>query len=63
LAPDVQATVTLTRAALDSILLGEGEAAELFASGAMAVVGDGAKLAELLGLLDEGDPAFPIVTP
>jgi alkyl sulfatase BDS1-like metallo-beta-lactamase superfamily hydrolase len=63
LAPDVQATVTLTRAALDSILLGEGEAAKLFTSGAMAVVGDGAKLAELMGLLDEGDPVFPIVTP
>jgi alkyl sulfatase BDS1-like metallo-beta-lactamase superfamily hydrolase len=39
------------------------ERAELFASGAIAVAGDGARLGELLGLLDDGDPAFPIVTP
>jgi alkyl sulfatase BDS1-like metallo-beta-lactamase superfamily hydrolase len=63
LAPGVQATVTLTRAAFDSILLGEVDAAELFASGAIVVAGDGAKLGELLGLLDDGDPAFAIVTP
>jgi alkyl sulfatase BDS1-like metallo-beta-lactamase superfamily hydrolase len=44
------------------VLLGEGDA-QLFASGAIAVEGDGAKLGELLGLLDEGDPAFAIVTP
>jgi linear primary-alkylsulfatase len=62
-APGVQATVTLTRAAFDSVLLGEGDASELFASGDILVQGDGAKLGELLGLLDDGDPAFPIVTP
>jgi alkyl sulfatase BDS1-like metallo-beta-lactamase superfamily hydrolase len=62
-APDAQATVTLTRAAFDSMLLGEGDAAKLLASGAVVVQGDGAKLGELLGLLDDGDPAFPIVTP
>jgi alkyl sulfatase BDS1-like metallo-beta-lactamase superfamily hydrolase len=27
------------------------------------VEGDGAKLGELFGLLDDGDPVFPIVTP
>jgi alkyl sulfatase BDS1-like metallo-beta-lactamase superfamily hydrolase len=63
LAPDAHATVTLTRDALDAILLGEGDAAELFSSGALVVAGDGAKLGEFLGLLDEGDPAFAIVTP
>src|SRR5262249_43935984 len=63
LAPGDQATVTLYRAAFDSMLLCEGDAGELFASGAIAVAGDGAKLGELLGLLDDGDPAFPIVTP
>jgi alkyl sulfatase BDS1-like metallo-beta-lactamase superfamily hydrolase len=63
IAPDAHATVTLTRAALDSMLLGEGDVTELFASGAIAVDGDGAKLGELLSLLDDGDPAYPIVTP
>jgi alkyl sulfatase BDS1-like metallo-beta-lactamase superfamily hydrolase len=61
-AADAQATVTLTRSAFDSMLLGEEDAAELFASGAIVVQGEGAKLGELLGLLDDGDPAFPIVT-
>jgi alkyl sulfatase BDS1-like metallo-beta-lactamase superfamily hydrolase len=63
LAPDAHATVTLTRAALDAVLLGEGDGTSLFASGAIAVEGEGAKLGEFLGLLDEGDPAFAIVTP
>jgi alkyl sulfatase BDS1-like metallo-beta-lactamase superfamily hydrolase len=63
LAPDADATVTLTRAAFDEVLLGEGDGATLFASGAIAVEDDGAKLGEFLGLLDEGDPAFAIVTP
>jgi alkyl sulfatase BDS1-like metallo-beta-lactamase superfamily hydrolase len=63
LAPDAHATVVLTRAAFDAILLGEGDGAQLFASGAIAVEGDGAKLGELFGLLDEGDPSFAIVTP
>jgi alkyl sulfatase BDS1-like metallo-beta-lactamase superfamily hydrolase len=62
-APDAHATVTLTRAAFDSMLLGEEDAAKLLASGAVVVHGEGAKLGELLGLLDDGDPAFPIVTP
>jgi alkyl sulfatase BDS1-like metallo-beta-lactamase superfamily hydrolase len=62
-AEDVQVTVTLTRGAFDAILLGEGDGAQLFASGQIAIAGDGAKLGELLGLLDDGDPAFAIVTP
>jgi len=57
------ATVTLTRAAFDAILLKEGEPAELFASGQITVEGQAEKLGELLGLLDEGDSAFAIVTP
>lgn len=63
LATDAHATVTLTRAALDALMLGEGDAAELFSSGALVVEGDGMKLGELFGLLDDGDPAFAIVTP
>jgi alkyl sulfatase BDS1-like metallo-beta-lactamase superfamily hydrolase len=62
-APDAHASVTHTRAAFDSMLLGEEDAAKLLASGAVVVQGEGAKLGELLGLLDDGDPAFPIVTP
>ncbi len=62
IAPDAHATVTLTRAALNALILGE-DAGELFASGAFVVEGDGAKLGELFGLLDDGDPVFPIVTP
>jgi alkyl sulfatase BDS1-like metallo-beta-lactamase superfamily hydrolase len=62
LAPEAHATVTLTRAALDALILGE-DATELFAGGAFVVEGDGAKLGELFGLLDDGDPAFAIVTP
>ncbi len=62
LAEDAHAKVTLTRAAFDAVLLGE-DATELFASGAFVVEGDGAKLGEFLGLLDEGDPVFAIVTP
>jgi alkyl sulfatase BDS1-like metallo-beta-lactamase superfamily hydrolase len=60
---DWHAKVTLTRAALDAVLLGEGDGPQLFASGAIAVEGDGAKLGEFLGLLEEGDPVFAIVTP
>lgn len=63
LADDMQATITLTRAAFDAILLGESDGAQLFTSGEIAIEGDGAKLGELLGLLDEGNPAFAIVTP
>jgi alkyl sulfatase BDS1-like metallo-beta-lactamase superfamily hydrolase len=63
LVEDCHAKVTLTRKALDAVLLGEGDGVQLFTSGAIAVEGDGAKLGEFLGLLDEGDPVFAIVTP
>jgi alkyl sulfatase BDS1-like metallo-beta-lactamase superfamily hydrolase len=63
MASDVHVTVTLTRQAFDAMLLGEGEVTELFAEGAIEVQGDGAKLGELFGLLDDGDPTFAIVTP
>jgi alkyl sulfatase BDS1-like metallo-beta-lactamase superfamily hydrolase len=63
IAPDAHATVTLTRAAFDSMLLQEGDITELFSSGAIAIDGEGARLGELLSLLDEGDPGYPIVTP
>ncbi|MGN6372002.1 MAG: alkyl/aryl-sulfatase [Solirubrobacteraceae bacterium] len=63
IAGDAQATVTLTRAAFDAVLLREGDLGELFASGAIVIDGEGEKLGELFSLLDDGDPAFAIVTP
>jgi alkyl sulfatase BDS1-like metallo-beta-lactamase superfamily hydrolase len=59
LSDDAHAKVTLTSAAFDAVLLSTGDAAEQFSSGAIAVEGDGAKLGELLGLLDDGDPSSP----
>ncbi len=61
--PAAQAKVTLTRAALDAIILKEGDMGQLFASGAIIIEGDPMKLGELFGLLEEGDPDFAVVTP
>lgn len=61
--PGAHAKVTLTRAALDSIILKEGDVGELFASGEIVIEGDAMKVGELFGLLEDGDPAFAVVTP
>ncbi len=61
--PQAQTKVTLTRAALDAIVLKEGDMGQLFASGAIVIEGDPMKLGELFGLLDDGDPDFAVVTP
>jgi alkyl sulfatase BDS1-like metallo-beta-lactamase superfamily hydrolase len=61
--PAAQAKVILTRAALDAIVLKEGDLGQLFASGAIVIEGDAAKLGELFGLLDDGDHDFAVVTP
>ena len=63
LAPDAQATVTTTRATLNSLILQEIDAMEAFGSGAITVDGDPMALAGFLGLLDEAPHDFPIVTP
>jgi alkyl sulfatase BDS1-like metallo-beta-lactamase superfamily hydrolase len=57
------ATLVVDRKALDRLLLKTADVAELAESGRLRVEGDGAKLGELLGLLDEPDPGFAIVTP
>jgi alkyl sulfatase BDS1-like metallo-beta-lactamase superfamily hydrolase len=57
------AALVIERGALDQVLLKTADLAELAGSGRLRVEGDGAKLGELLGLLDEPDPGFPIVTP
>jgi alkyl sulfatase BDS1-like metallo-beta-lactamase superfamily hydrolase len=61
--PDADATLTIERRALNEMLGKEADLAELAESGRLRVEGDGMKLAELLGLLEDPDPAFPIVTP
>ena len=53
----------IERRALNEMLGQDADLAELASSGRLRVEGDGAKLGELLGLLDEPDPGFAIVTP
>ncbi len=62
-APAADAALLIDREALDELLLKTADIAALGASGRLRVEGDGEKLGELLGLLDEPDPRFPIVTP
>jgi alkyl sulfatase BDS1-like metallo-beta-lactamase superfamily hydrolase len=57
------AALIVEREALDRLLLKAADVGELADSGRLRVEGDGVKLGELLGLLDEPDPGFPIVTP
>ncbi len=59
----IDATVSIERSALDELIAGSADIQALVESARMAVEGDGAKLGELLGLLDPPDPNFAIVTP
>jgi alkyl sulfatase BDS1-like metallo-beta-lactamase superfamily hydrolase len=61
--PQADATISVDRATLEAVLTGRRELPEVLAAGEIAVEGDAAKLGELLGLLDQPDPAFGIVTP
>ena len=61
--PQADATVVVERAALNELFAGITPVAELLGAGRLRVEGDAAKLGELLGLLDEPDPSFAIVTP
>jgi alkyl sulfatase BDS1-like metallo-beta-lactamase superfamily hydrolase len=58
-----EATLLLDREALDQLLLKTADIAALAESGRLRVEGDGEKIGQLLGLLDEPDPGFAIVTP
>jgi alkyl sulfatase BDS1-like metallo-beta-lactamase superfamily hydrolase len=60
---EVDATLLVERDALNQLLLKTADIGELAESGRLQVEGDGVKLGELLGLLDEPDPGFAIVTP
>jgi alkyl sulfatase BDS1-like metallo-beta-lactamase superfamily hydrolase len=57
------AVITLDRDALNAIVVGTADVMELLTGQRLVIEGDGAKVGELLGLLDEPDFAFPIVTP
>ncbi len=63
--PDAEpeATLVIARQALNEMLAGTADLAALAETGRLRVEGDGTKLGELLGLLEEPDPSFPIVTP
>jgi alkyl sulfatase BDS1-like metallo-beta-lactamase superfamily hydrolase len=61
--PAADARLVVAREALNQLLLKTADVGELAESGRLRVEGDGAKLGELLGLLDEPDPGFAIVTP
>lgn len=61
--PDPQATLVIERAALTELLLDAERIGELAESGRLRIDGDAARLGELLGLLDDPDPDFAIVTP
>ncbi len=62
-ASKAEATLVIERAALNEMLGGDADLAELATSGRLRVEGDGVKIGELLGLLEEPDPSFAIVTP
>jgi alkyl sulfatase BDS1-like metallo-beta-lactamase superfamily hydrolase len=61
--PPAEAELIVEREALNQLLLKAADLGELVESGRLKVEGDGVKLGELLGLLDEPDPGFAIVTP
>jgi len=61
--PAAEAALVVEREALNQLLLKTADLAELAESGRLRIEGDGVKLGELLGLLDEPDPGFAIVTP
>jgi alkyl sulfatase BDS1-like metallo-beta-lactamase superfamily hydrolase len=60
---EAEATLVVERRALDELLGGVADLAELLESKRLRIEGDPVKLGELLGLLEEPDPGFPIVTP
>ena len=62
-AEDADATITIERELLGQILTKQADLPTAFAEGRLKVEGDGEKLGELLGLLEEPDSGFAIVTP
>ncbi len=62
-AKQADVTITLTRDALNALILGEGTLEATAGAGEIKVEGDNAKLAELLSYLDQFEFWFNIVTP
>jgi alkyl sulfatase BDS1-like metallo-beta-lactamase superfamily hydrolase len=60
---EADAALHIERQALNDLLLEVADIGELAESGRLRVEGDGVKLGELLGLLEDPDPGFAIVTP
>jgi linear primary-alkylsulfatase len=60
---EAEATLVIERQALNEMLSGAAGLAGLAEGGRLRVEGDGVKLGELLGLLEEPAPGFAIVTP
>ena len=62
-AASADATLTMTRAALDAVVLDEATLAEKMAAGEAAIEGSQEKLIEFLSLLDTFEFWFNIATP
>jgi alkyl sulfatase BDS1-like metallo-beta-lactamase superfamily hydrolase len=62
-AADADATLTLTRAALDAIMTGQTTLEQAVTSGSIKITGNGKKVVELFSLLDTFRPDFNIVVP
>src|SRR5690606_22222127 len=60
---DADATITLSRDTLNAIILGESSLAKAITAGDVKIDGDPKKLEELVGLLDNFEFWFNIVTP
>jgi alkyl sulfatase BDS1-like metallo-beta-lactamase superfamily hydrolase len=63
LAPNADASFVLTRATLDQILLKQKSFPDAIKAGEVKVEGDPRKLGELMSMLDEFTPGFPIIEP
>jgi alkyl sulfatase BDS1-like metallo-beta-lactamase superfamily hydrolase len=63
LATNADASFTLTRGALDQVLLKQRTFIDAIKAGDVTAEGDPRKLAELLAMLDEFTPDFPIMEP
>ena len=61
--PAAEAALHVDRAGLNQLLLDRDSIGPLAESGRLRIEGDGMRFGELLGLLDEPDPGFAIVTP
>jgi linear primary-alkylsulfatase len=62
-ADDADATVTLTRDTLNSVILQQTNLADAISAGDVSVSGDQAKLEEVVSYLDDFEFWFDMVTP